>query len=398
MSTSGVAAASRPLLLLSFAAFVSLGLPDGLLGVAWPSMRQTFGLPLDALGALFIATTVGYTSASFLSGAILRRIRLGGLLASSCFATALALIAYSLAPRWEVVVAFGLLGGLGAGAIDTGLNAFAAHNYSPRTVNILHAFFGLGTTIGPALMTAVLLADHDWRRGYVIVGAAQLALALAFVATRRRWPTAESAAHAQTPQAPLAATLRLPATSLSACVFILYCGLEASTGAWLFTLLSEGRGTPTATAGTAVSIFWGSLMAARIVFGLVHVRALSRWLFGCMSALVVATIALALSEQAFVSIAAAAVIGFACGPIFPWLISLTPARLGAAHGTNAIGIQIASAAIGLTLLPALVGVIGAESGVNTIPLALTGIALLLVSGYGLLERLSSSRPSSDGTA
>src|SRR5690606_24703581 len=122
--------------------------PDGLLGVAWPSMRQTFGLPLDALGALFISTTLGYTGSSFASGAVLRRIRLGGLLALSCFATAIALIAYSLAPSWAIVVAFGLLSGLGAGAIDSGLNAFAAHNFSARTVNLLHAFYGLGTTIG----------------------------------------------------------------------------------------------------------------------------------------------------------------------------------------------------------------------------------------------------------
>lgn len=392
------AAASRPLLALSFIAFVSLGLPDGLLGVAWPSMRQTFGLPLDALGALFISSTLGYMSASFASGAILRRMRLGTLLALSCFATALALIAYSFAPRWEVIVAFGLLGGLGAGAIDTGLNAFAAHNYSPRTVNMLHAFYGLGTTIGPALMTAVLLADRGWQRGYIIVGIAQLVLASAFVATRRLWPASSSGHDADTPHAPLTQTLRLPATQLSAFVFIVYCGLEASTGAWLFTLLREGRGVPTATAGTAVSIYWGSLMAARIVFGLVHVRgSLSAWLFGCMSAICLATLALALSEHAIVSIASAAVIGFACGPIFPWLISLTPQRLGAAHGTNAIGVQIASAAIGLTLLPTTIGVVGDELGVSTIPLGLVAIATLLIVGYALLERVPpSQRASADG--
>lgn len=379
----------RALLALSFIAFISLGLPDGLLGVAWPSMRQSFDLPLDALGALFVSGTLGYMSASFLSGALLRRMRLGDLLALSCFATAITLIAYSIAPRWELIVAFGLLGGLGAGAIDSGLNSFAAHNYSPRTVNMLHAFYGLGTTIGPALMTAVLLAGDAWQRGYALVGIAQLMLALAFVATRRIWPATGSDEHTQFGRASLAATLKLAPTQLSVCVFILYCGLEASTGAWLFTLLREGRNVPTATAGTAVSIFWGSLMAARVVFGLVDVRGpLPRWLIGCMTAILLATVTLSASSRPAMSIAAAAVIGFACGPIFPWLISLTPQRLGVAHGANAIGVQIASASIGLTLIPTTVGIIGDEIGVNAIPLALLAIALLLMLAYASLEKAS----------
>jgi fucose permease len=378
----------RALLALSFIAFVSLGLPDGLLGVAWPSMRQSFGLPLDALGALFVSSTLGYMSASFLSGAILRRIRLGDLLSLSCFATAVTLIAYSLAPRWEVIVAFGLLGGLGAGAIDSGLNTFAAHTYSPRTVSMLHAFYGLGTTIGPALMTAMLVGQQGWQRGYIVVGVAQVALAVAFLATRRLWPVSGNDEHSDAARAALGATLKLPATLLSACVFVLYCGLEASTGAWLFTLLSEGRAVPTATAGTAVSVYWGSLMAARIVFGLVHLRgALSRWLAGSLTAILLAAVALSASSQASVAMAAGAVIGFACGPVFPWLISLTPQRLGVSHAANAIGVQIASAAIGLTLLPTAVGIVGTSFGVDAMPVAITGIAMALIVAYLALEAI-----------
>jgi fucose permease len=378
----------RSLLALCFIAFVSLGLPDGLLGVAWPSMRQSFGLPIDALGALFISGTLGYMSASFASGAILRLMRIGDLLALSCLATAITLIAYSIAPRWELIVAFGLLGGLGAGAIDSALNTFAAHNYSARTVNMLHAFYGLGTTMGPALMTAVLIAGAGWQRGYVIVGIAQLVLAIAFGMTRRLWPASGETDHHEANTASIGATLKLPATWLSVCVFILYCGLESATGAWLYTLLHEGRGVDLPTAGAAVSIFWGSLMAARIVFGLVQVRgSLTHWLVGCMTAILLAVVMLAVSSNAMASIAAAAVIGFACGPIFPWLISLTPQRLGAAHSANAIGVQIASASIGLTLIPSTIGVIGDSFGVNTIPFALTAIAALLITGYWLLEKV-----------
>jgi len=380
------------LLVFAFVAFVSLGLPDGLLGVAWPSMRQTFGVPLDALGALFISSTLGYVAASFLSGEILRRIRLGDLLALSCLATSGALIGYSLAPRWEIIVGFGVLIGLGSGAIDSALNSFAAHHYSARTVNMLHAFYGLGTTLGPVLMTTVLLADLGWQRGYVIVGLAQLALAACFSISRHLWPSAAAGTHQEGPRATLGETLRLRATRISALVFILYCGLEASTGVWLFTLLREGRGVDTAIAGTAVSIFWGALMLSRIVFGLVHVRGpLARWLFGCMSAILVATIALGMTSNQFLSIAAAALIGFACGPIFPWLISQTPQRLGIEHGANAIGVQISSAAIGLTLAPTLIGIVGDNQGLQMIPWALLTLAALLMGSFFALERISRPR-------
>ena len=383
-----MAARAGLLLGLAFVAFVSLGLPDGLLGVAWPSMRRSFGLPLDALGSLLVSTTLGYVTASFLSGAILRRIRLGALLALSCAATACALLVYSVAPSWTIVVTFGVVTGLGAGAIDSALNTFAAHTYSARTVNMLHAFYGVGATLGPALMTAVLLSNAGWQRGYLIVGAAQLVLAAGFVASRNLWPRDGASADSQSvAAASLGETLKLRATLISAVVFILYCGLEASTGAWLFTLLHEGRNVGTAAAGVAVSSFWGSLMAARIVFGLVPVRApLSRWLFVAILASLLATLGLGLGAHHGVSIASGALIGFACGPIFPWLIAETPQRLGARHGANAIGVQIASAAIGLSLAPAVIGVLADVHGVDVIPWGLAALAALLLIAFAALER------------
>jgi fucose permease len=382
-----LSARPRLLLVLAFVAFISLGLPDGLLGVAWPSMRRSFDLPLDALGSLFVSTTAGYVTSSFLSGAILRHMRLGALLALSCAATALAMIAYSVAGHWAIVVAFGVLAGLGAGAIDSALNTFAAHSYSARTVNMLHAFYGLGTTIGPALMTAMLLANAGWQRGYLIVGIAQLLLAIGFVASSRLWPAESDDSDVHGARASLAETLRLPATVLSALVFIMYCGLEASSGAWLYTLLHEGHGFDTAAAGAAVSIFWASLMAARVVFGLVQVAGpVARWLTACMTTCLLAAIGLSFISHAGAGIGASAVIGFACGPIFPWLIAATPQRLGPRHGANAIGVQIASAAIGLTLAPTLLGVLADYYGVPTIPGGLAVLAALLLLAFGALER------------
>src|SRR5262245_410856 len=161
--------------LLTFLGFVSIGLPDGLTGVAWPSMRGYFGLPIDALGGLLMSYTVGYLVSSFGSGRTLARIGVGALLALSCLATGLSLFGYASASRWWMVVAFGALSGLGAGAIDAGLNTYAAMNFSARMVNWLHAFYGVGALSGPLLMTHTLRSELPWQWGYVIVGGGQLA-------------------------------------------------------------------------------------------------------------------------------------------------------------------------------------------------------------------------------
>ena len=172
------------LLALSYVGFVSLGLPDGLLGVAWPSIREQFRLELDALGPLLVATTAGYVFASFSSGRVLARMNLGALLGASCAAMAISLIGYAIAPAWFVMVGFGLFAGLGAGAIDAALNTYVATHHSPRTLNWLHACYGIGAASGPALMTGVLMAGDPWQRGYWMVALGQIALALCFFATR----------------------------------------------------------------------------------------------------------------------------------------------------------------------------------------------------------------------
>src|SRR5215475_777443 len=164
------------LVALAYLGFVSIGLPDGLLGVAWPSIRASFGLSLDALGALLVMFTMGYLLSSFSSGRLLMHINVGSLLALSCLATAASLLGYALSPRWSMMVALGMLAGLGAGAIDAGLNTYAATHFSPRSVNWLHACYGVGATVGPLIMTSVLMADRPWQWGYGFVGVWQLLL------------------------------------------------------------------------------------------------------------------------------------------------------------------------------------------------------------------------------
>ncbi len=155
---------SSALLALNFVAFVSLGLPDGLLGVAWPSIRRTFDLPLEALGALLVPFTMGYVASSFASGPILGRTTVGALLAASCLATGVSLSGYAVAPLWPLVVAAAFVAGLGAGAIDAGVNAYVAVHHDAATLNWMHAAYGIGAAAGPLTMTAVLGSGRPWQR------------------------------------------------------------------------------------------------------------------------------------------------------------------------------------------------------------------------------------------
>jgi fucose permease len=374
---------------LAALAFVSLGLPDGLLGVAWPSMRAFFGVDLQALGGLLVATTTGYVASSFSSGRLLRRVNLGTVLAASCLLTACGLLGYAAASRWPIVLALGVLLGVGAGAIDAALNTYVATHHGVRTLNWLHACFGVGASSGPLLMTAVLRHGAPWQRGYVLVGAAQIALATCFAITFRAWPSSDglSASADRTGAATMRATLTLPAAWLGMAVFIAYAGVEASIGAWTYTLLTVGRHVGIVEAGLLASLFWGGITGGRLLAalggGAVSAHILLRvavWSIVLGVGLVWANLSGALTAAGLV------LAGFACGPIFPSLIAMTPRRVGGPHAANAVGFQIAASAFGLSVVPGLVGVAGARLGVEAIARLFLVLGIVLALVYQVLER------------
>ena len=372
------------LALLAFLAFISLGLPDGLLGVAWPSIRREFGVPLDALGLLLTFATAGYLTSSFLSGRILRVLPIGSVLALSTAAAATALLGFAFSPFWPLIIACGFLAGLGGGAVDAGLNAYGATNFTPRILNWLHAFFGLGTTLGPLVVTAVLEAGLAWRWSYLVVGLAQVVLAGVFFLSRGRWRRSTDPEGA----APVVAartrdTLRRPRVLLGMLLFFVYTGVELVVGVWSYTLLTIGRGVPEGTAGVFVSLYWGSLMVGRVLFGFVaHRVPLVPALRVCMLAVLAGACLLWLAPAASVALLGLMVTGFFIAPVFASLVSLTPARVGAEHADSAIGFQVASAGLGGALLTSLVGVLADANGLEYVGAAVVVFVLMLL---GLFE-------------
>lgn len=381
------------LALLAGIAFVGLGLPDGLVGVAWPSMRATFGVPLDALGAMFAAFTTGFVASSFASGRAMRRLGLGWVLALSCGATGLCLLGYAASRSWWTVVALALVAGVGAGGIDTGINTYAAVRHSPRFLNVLHACWGVGASGGPAIMTAVLARQHPWQVGYLLVGAAQLVLAVAFAATRKAWAAPDGVGFdpAASDSPSIARTLRLPAARISVLLFACYTGLELGVGAWAFTLLTEGRGMSPVAAGAWTSLYWVGLTGGRIVGAVVVPRlGAASLLRGTMLLLAGGLVLFAAALSPSTDLAGLVIAGAAAGPIFPTLIAQTPSRLGPQHAANGVGFQIAAAALGQAVWPALLGMTGASFGLEWLARGLVVLALLVLGVNAWLDRGASS--------
>ncbi|MDH7484744.1 MAG: MFS transporter [Anaerolineae bacterium] len=385
----------KPILILfiAFASYILLGLPNGLLGVAWPSIRQSFGLSLDALGTLLTAVTIGYIMASFNSGRLITWRGEVTLLMSSSILMGAGMLGYVLAPNWWTMVAFGLLLGLGSGTVDAGLNTYVAKHYEARHMNWLHACFGIGVTFGPLIMTAMLNAGRSWRWGYLIVVVLEVALAAAYGLTRRHWQLATPSAVAANGGRPVADnartldSLRQPAVWLGIALFILHPGIEFIAGQWSYTLFTEGRAVAPTTASLWLSVYWASLTAGRLVLGSVADRiGVERLLRLCMLGILIGSALIWWNVSELVSFLGLAVIGFGVALLFPSMVSRTPHWVGTSHAANAIGFQVAAASVGIAVLPGLVGVLAERLSLEVIGPFLAVTTLVMMALFELLAR------------
>jgi len=383
------------LLLLAYIAFIALGMPDGLLGVGWPSIRATFGIPLDSMGFLLFASTSGYLVSAFLNGKLIARMGVGGVLAASCALTGAALICESLVPSWWMMVLLGVCCGFGAGAIDAGLNTYMAANYNESLMQWLHASYGVGITSGPLIMTAALTNFSSWQIGYRIVGGVQIFLALCFLISLPIWKQ-KPVEGGQQPDKRLtdyntsySETLRQPQVWLSLVLFMLYCGAEIAFGAWAYSVLTEARGVDPQTAGFWTGSYWAMFTIGRALAGL-YTRRIGN------STLVKISVGGAMlgagllwwNPSPTVSVIGVALIGFSIAPIFPALTSGTSRRVSPRFAANTIGMQMAGASLGGVLVPSLIGVLARNISLDVVPVCMFVLYAVLMMAYLVSEKVS----------
>jgi fucose permease len=375
------------LVLLAYIAFIALGMPDGLLGVAWPSIRASFAIPLDAVGMLITASVAGYMTSAFISGPLVARLGVGRVLVASCALTGAGLIGYTLVPQWWMMVLLGVFAGLGAGAIDAGLNTYVASHFGEGLMQWLHACYGIGVTLGPIIMTIALTTLNSWRVGYRVVGGFQLALAACFVLTLPMWDKKETSVRSEEPKrltdykTPMGETLRQPQVWLSVLLFFLYCGAEVSLGTWTYSLLVESRGIAPAVAGLWAGSYWATFTIGRMAAGLYAKRAgVNRLVQGGLVAALLGTVLLVWNPSDIANVLAVALIGFAIAPIFPAMMSGTSQRVGEHFAANTIGLQMAATGLGAAVIPSLLGVLARQFSLEVIP---TCLVVVFAGLFGL---------------
>ncbi|MCX7394490.1 MAG: MFS transporter [Planctomycetales bacterium] len=369
------------LLSLAFIGFVSLGLPDAVIGVAWPSVRETFGLRQGAVGLVLVASGIGYLLSSVFAGRLMHTLGIGLVLAASTGLVAVAMSGFAFSTMWGAFVVCAWVHGLGSGAIDSGLNGYAANHMSARYLIWMHACYCFGALIGPVLMSTVLASGRHYSLGYSIVAGTMLAMSIVFLITHQSWGEVSSTAKKIPLSVGAGSALRYSAVWLQMAIFFLYTGLEVTFSQWAFTVLTESREVSPGTAGLAVGVYWGSLGTGRVVFGLIADRVgIDRLLRYCL--LVAGSGALLFSlrlpvEAAFLGLSLA---GFGLAPVFPCLMSRTPRRLGTGLSAHAIGFQVGAAMIGAAVVPGTLGIMAGRGGVEAVPIGtvfLFGILLLL---------------------
>ncbi len=374
------------MVVLAVASFAVLGLSESGLGTAWPSMRTTIERPIADLGTLLAAGLIGYATASALAGRAIARYGYGRVLIAASTLSLAGLITYTTSGTWAMVLGAAVLLGVGGGSLDTTLNAYAAHHFSPGEMNMLHAGFGVGATLGPIVMAVAVAGSAGWPAGYVAFAIAQGALLLALTTRRGGWlPAPERSGDGRRPDVD-----RLVVLSLL--MFFLYTGIEVATGQWSFSVLTESRGIATGRAGLWVASYWAGLTVGRLGLSAVATRIGPPRVLAISVLGAIAGAVWFWADPAGTGVIALPAMGASLAGIFPTLVTLTPARLGTERTNAMVGYQLAAASAGAAALPWLIGRAIAASSLEVVSPILVGATLTMGLVHLATERTSTLNP------
>lgn len=367
------------LLALIYIAFISLGLPDSLLGSGWPVMHTQLGVPVSYMGIISMVISGGTIVSSLLSDRLTRRLGTGTVTVGSVFLTVIALFGFSFSESFRMLIVFAVPYGLGAGAIDAALNNYIALHYKAKHMSWLHCFWGVGTIVSPFIMSYAL-ANGTWCGGYRIVGFIQLGIALLLLATLPVWRINKSSVETTGKSLGLVGALKIKGVAYLLLGFFAYCAAEATAMQWASTYFVEVKGISADRAAGFAALFYIGITAGRFLSGFVTDKLGDRNMIRLGTGILICGIAaLFIPTQSYtVAFAAFLAIGFGCAPIYPCIIHSTPTNFGAENSGAIIGIQMASAYVGSTFIPPLFGLLGNALSFSIMPLYLLVFIVLMI--------------------
>lgn len=367
------------LLALIYIAFISLGLPDSLLGSGWPIMHEELGVPVSFMGIVTMVISGGTIVSSLFSDKLTAKLGTKIVTVISVFLTVIALFGFSFSKNFPMLIVFAIPYGLGAGAIDAALNNYVAIHYKARHMSWLHCFWGVGTIASPFVM-GYALRRTVWNDGYRIVGFIQLAIALLLLVTLPVWRVNESSAQVTKKSLGITDALKIKGVPFLLIGFFAYCAAEATAMQWASTYFVEVKGVAADRAATFASLFYIGITAGRFICGFITDKLGDRKLIIIGTAVVFSGIvALSLPINSYITAVIAFIaIGVGCAPIYPCIIHSTPQNFGAENSGAIIGIQMASAYVGTTFVPPLFGLIGRAVGFSIMPLYLSVFTALMI--------------------
>ncbi len=377
------------LLAVIYLAFISLGLPDAILGAAWPIMHQQLQVPLSAASIVYMVTSMGTVTSSLLSDRLTRRFGAGRVTAVSVALTALALFGFSQASHFWMLVVFAIPYGLGAGSVDAALNNYVAVHYASRHMSWLHCMWGVGASLGPYIMGLALTGGYGWPGGYKAIGLLQVALTAVILFSLPLWKgRTQPAAQGERKKAlGLGQILAIPGAKEIFLAFFCYCALEQTAILWASSYLVDCVGIDEETAASLGSLFLVGMTAGRAASGFLTFKLSDTALIRLGQAIIaLGLLAIMLPLGKYADMAGILTVGLGCAPIYPCIIHSTPARFGQENSQAIIGVQMASAYVGNLLMPPLFGLIANYISAALLPWYLAAVLVLMLVMHESLQR------------
>ena len=360
-----------------YLSFISLGLPDSLLGAAWPVIRQELGAPLSWSGVVFMIISAGTITSSLLSDRMTKRFGPGQVTAFSVAATCAALFGFSFSHSFAALCLWAIPYGLGAGGVDAALNNYVAIHYASRHMSWLHCMWGIGASLGPYIMGTALTAGKTWQYGYRTIGFFQLILTAIILLSLPMWRGAVEGTGKSGKALPMPEVAAVPGVREAMLCFFCYCALEQSAGLWASSYLVSCRGMDTVTAARSGSLFFLGITGGRAISGFLTIRYNDRQMVRLGLCIIVMGLSMFLLPGTATAVSGLILVGLGCAPVYPSLIHAAPSSFGSDRSQAVIGLQMACAYVGTMLMPPFFGILAGRLGIHLLPVWMAVLVTLL---------------------